>query len=253
MKNLQKEKIINHDVNVINFDSLLKEVKKLSISNMGHYICITAVHSIIEAYNNKKFAKIVNSADLTLADGRPVFWALKLLNHKDIGHFPGYRVTRIICKYASENKLKVGFYGGKPETLKKCIKNLKDEFKDLETGYLYSPPYRDLNGEEKKSVINNINKSEIKFLFVCLGCPKQEYWMEEHKSSINCTKIGIGAAIDFIAGEKYLPPIWVQRMGLFWLTRLILEPRRLFWRYFSTKFKFICLFSKKYLKKKINE
>ena len=89
-------------------------------------------------------------------------------------------------------------------------------------------------------------------MFVCLGCPKQEYWMAEHKKYIKCTSLGIGAAVEFISGVKTVPPKWVQKMGLFWLVRLISEPRRLFWRYLSTNLKFIYLFSKQYFKFKFN-
>lgn len=252
MNNLKKEKVLTHNINIVSKVNLIEQVKKFSISNKGHYICLTPVHAIIEAYNDDNFSNVVNNADLCLPDGRPVYWSLKLLNHKDAEIFPGYYVTKIICKLAAENKIKVGFYGGKPETLNKCKEKLMDEFKELDISYIHSPPFRNLTNMEKKTVIDDINKSEIKFLFVCLGCPKQEFWMSEHKETIKCTKIGIGAAIEFIAGKSYLPPKWIQKIGLWWLIRLILEPRRLFWRYFSTNFMFIFLFLKQYFKSKVN-
>ena len=248
MNNYKKQKIVNHYVNIISLTELLNEIKKFSLSKEGHYICVTAVHPIIEAYNHEKFAEAANNADLALPDGRPVYWALKILNHKDVEHLPGYYVTKKLCKFAVENNLKVGFYGGENKTLNKCISNLKREFEKLTVSYTYSPPFRMLTNEEKKEIIDNINNSEIEILFVCLGCPKQEYWMAEHKKYIKCTSIGIGAAVDFISGVKILAPQWVQKIGLFWLVRLISEPRRLFWRYFSTNLKFIYLFSKQYLK-----
>jgi len=249
MNNLKTQKIITHDLNVISTDSLLQEFEKFSLSDKSNYICITPVHAIIEAYNNKAFSEVVNNADLALPDGRPVYWALKLLKHKEAGYFPGHLVTRLICKLASENKLKVGFYGGKIETLNKCVNKLKSEFKNLDIGYVYSPPFRDLEDNQKNLIIKDINESKIQFLFVCLGCPKQEFWMAEHKETIECTKVGIGAAIEFIAGTSYVPPVWIQKFGLWWLIRLILEPRRLFWRYFNTNFKFIYLFFKQYIKR----
>ena len=252
MNNLKKEKIITHNLNIISTKDLLEEVKKFSFSEKGHYICITSVHAVIEAYNNKLFSDIVNNADLTLPDGRPVYWALKLLNHKDAEHLPGYYVTKKLCKFAAENNLRIGFYGGENKTLNKCISNLKKEFEKLTIGYAYSPPFRILTNEEKKEIIDNINNSEIEILFVCLGCPKQEFWMAEHKDYLKCTSIGIGAAVEFISGGKIVPFKWVQKMGLFWLVRLISEPRRLFWRYLSTNFKFIYLFSKQYFKFKLN-
>lgn len=248
MNNFKKQKILTHNVNVISTIDLLKEVKKFLVSQSGEYICITPVHAITEAYNNKNFANIVNNASLSLPDGRPVYWALKLLKHKNAEYLPGYYVTKKLCEYAAHNNIKVGFYGGKQETLEKCIKNLKMEFEKLDIRYTCSPPFRELSPEEKNKITKEINQSDIQLLFVCLGCPKQEYWMSENKENIKCTKVGIGAAIEFISGDKYLPPYWIQQLGLFWIFRLFVEPKRLFKRYFFTNFKFIYLFLKQYFK-----
>ena len=148
-------------------------------------IAVPAVHQIIEAYDHQKFAEVANNADLALPDGRPVYWALKLLKHKDVEHLPGFYVTKKLCKFAAENDLKIGFYGGENKTLNKCISNLKKKFEKLTIGYAYSPPFRMLTNEEKKEIIDNINSSGIEILFVCLGCPKQEFWMAEHKDYLN--------------------------------------------------------------------
>ena len=252
MNNFKKEKIITHNLNIISTKDLLEEVKKFSFSGKGHYICITPVHAVIEAYNNEKFAEVVNDADLALPDGRPVFWALKLLNHKEAEHLPGYYVTKEICKLAAENNLRIGFYGGKNETLNKCISNLKKEFEKLTVSYAYSPPFRMLTNEEKKEIINNINNSEVEILFVCLGCPKQEYWMAENKDYLKCTSLGVGEVVNIISGTTKLTPMWIQKIGMRWMFRLMSDPRRLFWRYLSTNFKFIYLFSKQYFKFKFN-
>ena len=95
---------------------------------------------------------------------------------------------------------------------------------------------------KKKKIILKINKSKVDILFVCLGCPKQELWMYEHKNKLNCIMLGIGAVADFLAGNKILPNKFFENLGLAWLIRLITEPRRLFWRYFSTNFLFLFLF-----------
>ena len=91
------------------------------------------------------------------------------------------------------------------------------------------------------SNISKINKSKVDVLFVCLGCPKQELWMHEHKKNLKCIMIGIGAVADFLSGNKILPNKFFEYLGLAWLIRLITEPRRLFWRYFSTNFLFLFL------------
>ena len=249
--NSKKVRILNSYINPTTFKFLQSKNINWVKKKKGHYICISNVHQTIEAYNHKEFAEIVNNADLAVPDGRPIYWALKLLNYKDTEHLHGHYVTKKLCKFSSENNIKVGFFGGENKTLNKCISNLKKEFEKLTIGYAYSPPFRTLTNEEKKEIINNINRSEIEILFVCLGCPKQEFWMAEHKDYLKCTSIGIGAAIEFISGKKIVPFKWITKMGLWWLVRLISEPRRLFWRYFYTNSKFIYLFMKQYFKFKL--
>jgi N-acetylglucosaminyldiphosphoundecaprenol N-acetyl-beta-D-mannosaminyltransferase len=80
-------------------------------------------------------------------------------------------------------------------------------------------------------VIENIEASETNILFVGLGCPKQERWISEHRNSLSCVMVGVGAAFDFHAGSKAQAPSWMQVSGLEWLFRLCCEPRRLWRRY----------------------
>ena len=66
--------------------------------------------------------------------------------------------------------------------------------------------------------------------------------MYENKKNLKCIMIGVGAVADFLSGNKILPSKFFEYLGLAWLIRLISEPNRLFWRYFSTNFLFIFLF-----------
>ena len=241
-RQLKKIKIINYLINPITISNLLKFILNSKKDNKSKYICVSNVHSCIESFKDKRFKQAHNSADLALADGRPIYWALKLLGLKHAEHLPGYYVTDKICELANKKKIKIGFYGSTNKNLKKIQKNLKKKYKDLKIKYIYSPPFRMLDKSEDKRIVSEINKSKIDILFVCLGCPKQELWMHEHKNKIKCTMLGIGAVADFLSGNKILPNKFFEYLGLAWLIRLITEPRRLFWRYFSTNFLFIFLF-----------
>ena len=242
MKQLKKTKIINYLINPISISFFLKFILKSINLKQSKYICISNVHSCIESFKDKKFKKAHNSADIALADGRPIYWALRLLRSKNAEHLPGYFITKKICELANKKNIHIGFYGSTNENLNKLIINLKKKYKKLQIKYSYSPPFRKLSLKEEKKVLKEINKSKIHILFVCLGCPKQELWMYHHRKMVNCTMIGIGAAADFLSGNKILPNKFFEYLGLAWLIRLITEPRRLFWRYFSTNFLFIFLF-----------
>ena len=239
---LKKIKIINYLINPITISNLLKFILNSKKGNKSKYICVSNVHSCIESFKNKKFKIAHNSSNLALADGRPIFWALKLLGYSSAEHLPGYYVTEKICDLSNKKNLKIGFYGSTNDNLNKIKINLKKKYKQLKIKYIYSPPFRTLSKSEDKKIVSNINKSKIDILFVCLGCPKQELWMYKHKNKLKCTMIGIGAVADFLSGNKILPNKFFEYLGLAWLIRLITEPRRLFWRYFSTNFLFIFLF-----------
>ena len=242
MKQLKKTKIINYLINSISISFFLKFISKSKNLKKSKYICISNVHSCIESFKNKRFKKAHNSADLALADGRPIYWALRLLRSKNAQHLPGYFVTKKICELANKKNIHIGFYGSTNENLKNLKINLKKKYKKLQIKYIYSPPFRKLSLKEELKVLKDIKKSKIDILFVCLGCPKQELWMYKNKNKINCTMLGIGAVADFLSGNKILPNKFFEYLGLAWLIRLITEPRRLFWRYFSTNFLFIFLF-----------
>jgi len=238
----KKVKIINYFINSITLNELLINILKWRKKRISHYVCVSNVHSCIESFWNNKFKKAHNSADLAVADGRPIFWALKLLGSSDAQHLPGYYITKKIVLMANKQDIKIGFYGTTETNLNIIHEQLKKKYKNINISYKFSPPFKRLNKKEDHKIISDINKSKVDILFVCLGCPKQELWMHKHKSKLKCTMIGIGAVANFLSGNKILPNKFFEYLGLAWMIRLISEPRRLFWRYFSTNFLFIFLF-----------
>jgi N-acetylglucosaminyldiphosphoundecaprenol N-acetyl-beta-D-mannosaminyltransferase len=118
----------------------------------------------------------------------------------------------------------------------------------LHVDYRYSPPFRSLTPVEREDEIREIWDSGIRLLFVGLGCPKQERWMAERRDELNVVMIGVGAAFDYLAGTLPRPPTWMQQIGLEWLFRLVVEPRRLWRRYLRNNPRFLFLFARQYLR-----
>lgn len=86
---------------------------------------------------------------------------------------------------------------------------------------MYSPPYRELTPEEDEKIIEQINAAHPDFVWVALGAPKQEIWMYQHRERIHSLMIGVGAAFDFIAGTVKRAPMWMQRLCLEWVYRIM--------------------------------
>ena len=248
---ITKIKILNFKISILTLEMLVNEIKYILKVKKKSYICISAVHGSVESIFNKKYRLAHDNALIATADGKPIYWALKLLGNKNVNHLPGYLVTDEICKIANHYNYNIGIYGSTNDGLKKFFNNFKKKYKKINFTYLFSPPFRNLSSEEIKNIQKKINKSNINILFVALGAPKQEIWMYDNYKKINCLSVGIGAAVDFISGNKNMAPKFMEHLGLAWLFRLISEPRRLFMRYFITNTLFIYFFSIQYIKFKL--
>ena len=243
--------ILGMRVDAITYEDVWNLIyEKINNSEFG-YICVGTVHMVMETFDNNEFRDIVNSADIVTPDGMPLVWGLKLLGIKNAQRVYGPALTPFICEKAEENSVPVGFYGGSKKTLELMIQNLRIKFPHLKIVYSYSPPFRKLTVDEDRKVVDEINSSEAKILFVGLGCPKQEKWMYEHRDRVKAVMIGVGAAFDFIAGVKPVAPIWMQKIGLEWFFRLITEPKRLWKRYLYNNPRFIYHFGKQIIKSKL--
>jgi N-acetylglucosaminyldiphosphoundecaprenol N-acetyl-beta-D-mannosaminyltransferase len=118
--------------------------------------------------------------------------------------------------------------GGQQSTLDK----LSLRFSENEIAGVYSPPFGEWADDENEKIRNLIRESGAKYVWVGLGCPKQETWIAKHLDSLpSAVYFGIGAAFAFHAGEVKQAPAFIQKSGMEWLFRLCAEPRRLFKRY----------------------
>ncbi len=245
-----KQKIITMDVDVIGLDESVNHVLNLAKMYQGAYVCVSNVHMCLEVFDTAGFRAVVNQADLVIPDGKPLSIAQKLLGHKNAVQVRGQDIMNALCAASGEKQINIGFYGGSSDAILGLVKeNLFAKFPDIRITYDFSPPFRKLNKKEDAEVVEQINTAKVDVLFVGIGCPKQEYWMAEHKDELNCVMLGVGAAFDFIAGNKKHAPIWIQKMGLEWLFRLATEPKRLWKRYLKQNPRFIWYFALQLFKK----
>lgn len=202
-------------------------------------VCVANVHMCMEAFDAPAFRQLVNGADLTVADGRPLVWAQRWLGFVAAKQVRGADLTLAVCRAAEQAQLPVGLYGATPETLACLQQALRERFPALGIAYCYSPPFRPLTSEEDGEVVSAITASGARILLVGLGCPKQERWMAAHRGKLPCVMLGTGAAFDFLGGCKRDAPRWMQRLGLEWFFRLCCEPRRLWRRYLRHNPRFV--------------
>jgi N-acetylglucosaminyldiphosphoundecaprenol N-acetyl-beta-D-mannosaminyltransferase len=210
----------------------------------ARYICVTSVHGVIMGHDDPDIAHILNEATIATPDGMPLVWAIRSFGWKQQQRVYGPTLMLEICRDAARTGQRIFLYGGREETLPLLITRLQKDFPGLQIAGSYSPPFRDLTEDEDRQVQNLVLKSDTDILFVGIGSPKQEKWMYAHRACFpGVTMLGVGAAFDFHAGRTAQAPSWMQRNGLEWLFRLLMEPRRLWKRYILITPRFLPLWA----------
>jgi N-acetylglucosaminyldiphosphoundecaprenol N-acetyl-beta-D-mannosaminyltransferase len=230
------------------YSSAAAKVMAWATTAEPRYVCVSNVHVTMESYDSAEYRAIVNGADLVTPDGMPLVWALRLFGVSNATRVYGPTLTEHVLERAATAGVAVGFYGASPEVLVRVLETCRRRFPQLRIAYAYAPPFRQLATAEDAAVVDAINRSGVRILFVGLGCPKQERWMASHKGRVNAVMLGVGAAFDFLSGLKPQAPAWMQGMGLEWLFRLAIEPRRLWRRYAYNNPRFLVLLAGQYLK-----
>lgn len=233
--------ILGVNINVTNMEETIKLITENLEDIKGDYICVSNVHTTVMSYEDESYKEIQNSGFMALPDGNPLSIISKKRGFSEAERVTGPDLMEEIFKISEEKGYKHYFYGSTQETLDTLKDKLNKKYYNINIVGMYSPPFRKLTEKEDIEIINNINNTNPDFIWVGLGAPKQEMWMNEHKYKVNGLMIGVGAGFDYHAEKIKRAPKWMQDMSLEWFFRLVQDPKRLVKRYIITNFKFIML------------
>ena len=248
---MNKTSLLSISVSTAPYQEILQNILQNAQSKSSSYTCVANVHMLVEASRDAAFAKVVNEADIITPDGKPLTWALKWLHGKRQERVAGMDLLPDLLLHAEKMQLPVYFLGGTEHILKKTKIYLSHTYPGLTISGMYSLPFRTITNEENTALVNEINQSGARLLFVSLGCPKQEKWMASMKGKIQASMVGIGGALPVTVGLQRRAPKWMQQAGFEWAYRLGQEPTRLFKRYAYTNSYFIYAVCKNYVSTKL--
>ena len=240
-------RVLGSFIDSLKYENCIRQIIKWALISESRTVCICNVHVVVTANSNFALQSAINNCDMATADGMPIAWTLRSNGFPSTDRISGPDLMQDLLSTLCSHKLPVFFYGSTPKTLDSLIRRVAHRYPGLPVAGYYSPPFRSLTSTEDAHVIEMLNSSGARIIFIGLGCPKQELWMAEHKGKVNAVTIGVGAAFDFHAGNIKRAPKLLQRLGMEWLYRLYQEPGRLFYRYMTTN----GIFIKYVLQKKI--
>lgn len=230
---MSRMKFMNTEIDNLTMKETIDEIDKLIKENKNAYVVTPNVDHIVKLETDKELQDVYKDADLILTDGKPLIWISKFYKTPIKEKISGSDLFPLLCEMATEKGYNMFFLGAGEGVAKKAAKNLTSKFPNLNVVGTYSPPFGfEKDKKEIEKIISMVNKANTQILIVGLGCPKQEKFIHKYRKELNVPiSLGLGASIDFEAGNVKRAPKWMSDNGLEWLYRLSKEPKRMFKRY----------------------
>jgi N-acetylglucosaminyldiphosphoundecaprenol N-acetyl-beta-D-mannosaminyltransferase len=228
---LQRVRLLDTPLDPVTLEDTLALVKRYAATKRPHQIVTLNVDLIKIAGENERFRSVVHAAELSIADGKPLLWAARWTGQMLPARITGTDLVLGAAKLAAERGESMFFLGAAEGVAAQAAAALQAIYPDLKIT-CYSPPMGAFANEENRRMVDMIRASGATYLFVALGSPRGQIWIDGHLDELDvpvCAEIG--GVFNFLAGTVKRAPGWVQNCGMEWLYRIGQEPRRLWRRY----------------------
>ncbi len=240
--------ILGCPVHRLGLDAAVARIDGLIAAGGAHHVALVAVHTVMAARTDQQLRALYRGVSLGLADGASVVWASRLLGRPIPGRVAGADLLSALAGVAAAKGYTFYLMGSGPEQVAAALVRAHPGLRVVGT---CEPPYcEQLPADVNRSIIKEINRAKPDVLWVGLGAPKQDRWIAENLGDLQVhVAAGIGAAFDFCSGRIRRAPVWMQKVGLEWFFRFLMEPKRLFRRYFVEAAPFLPLVALQRLRK----
>ena len=219
-------------VDAIDYEMAVERILDAAAHRRPFAVTALAVHGVMTGVQDDRHRALLASLDLVTPDGQPVRWALNAMYGTGLDdRVYGPELTLRVLRRLASDGLPVFLYGSTDETLARLTAALRSGVPDLRIAGAEPSKFRPLHAGEAEQLAERIRGSGARCVLVGLGCPRQEVFVAGMRPLLDMPLLAVGAAFDYHAGQLRTPPPWMQRRGLEWLWRLVLEPRRLWRRY----------------------
>ncbi|MFC1738965.1 WecB/TagA/CpsF family glycosyltransferase [Planctomycetota bacterium] len=224
-----KVNILGVNIAKMNMPQVIQAVKQAIQKKQKLFVVVPNVFVVTKCNRDEGYRKIINSADIALADGMPLVWASYFLGQYTGGRVCGPDFFSKFNMIAEEEGYSSYYLGGGPGGSEKVAENLKRRHPSLKIAGNFSPPLGEISSRLSDEIIERINAAKPDILWVGLGSPRQERWIHRYFYRLRViVAVGVGAAFDYETGKKRRGPRWMQKVGIEWLYRILQNPAR-FW------------------------
>ena len=218
-----RTEIMGVDFDDLTLDEAAKAAAGMIDAGGFHYVVTPNPELVDRARREEPFRQALNGADLVLPDGIGVVYAARLLGRRLKGRCPGIDFAGKLMVHMARTGLRLYLLGAKPGVAEAAAARLEIRYPGLTICGTHDGYF-----QEDAPVVEEIRRAGAHVVFVCLGAPKQEYWMVKNGPATGARLMaGLGGSLDVFAGVVERAPESWQRLGLEWLYRLTREPKRI--------------------------
>jgi N-acetylglucosaminyldiphosphoundecaprenol N-acetyl-beta-D-mannosaminyltransferase len=216
----------------VSLDTAVDAVIAAAVDRRPLAVHLVNAYTLSLAVRDGAFRTLLDRGDLNLPDGTPLVWLGRRAGIEGFdARVYGPDLTVAVADRGRVEGVRHYLYGGSPEVVGRFADALRERFPGIQIVGVESPPYRPLTSDERAALVDRVHAADASIVWVGLGTPKQDHFVDELRDDLGVPVVAVGAAFDFLAGEKKMAPRWMQERGLEWLYRLLSEPRRLWKRY----------------------
>ncbi len=218
--------ILGIKIDDVTSEEALARIEQFVADGRPHLVTTVNPEFIVAAQTDTAFGRILNQADLNLADGQGLLWAARLLGVSLRERVTGVDTLVRLAELSARKGYAIYLLGAAEGVAEAAAQVLRSRFPRLRVAGTYAgSPAPD----KDEGIVERIRRADPQLLFVAYGAPRQEQWIVRNMPRLQVpVAMGVGGALDFISGRSSRAPAWVQRLGLEWLHRLAHEPWR--WR-----------------------
>ncbi len=233
--------ILNVPVDVQTFEQAIAQLEAWLRAATPVFVSTCTVYTLMVAQDEPAAMRALQHADMVTTDGMPLVWLQKHAGYPAAERVYGPDLFLALCARTASQHTSHFFLGGTPGVAEKLAQVLQAKFPGMVIAGQEAPNVSQHALEVDPQLVERLNASGAQVIWVGLGSPKQDIWMDVYRPHLRAPLlIGVGAAFDFITGTKQQAPRWMMRAGLEWLFRLVTEPRRLWKRYLVYNTRFVC-------------
>lgn len=219
-----KVNILGVWVDMVNVSRAADRIMQFFNEDGLHKVYTPNSEIIMAAYKDDNFKNVLNSAELLTADGIGVVYASKILGKPIAERAAGYDIACEVLDRIKGTSHGVFLFGGKPGVAETAKEKLEERYPGIKISGCRNGYFKP---EEEQSIVEEINNSGADLIFVCLGAPKQELWIDKYKDSLKANvAMGVGGSLDVFAGTALRAPEFYCKHGLEWFYRLMKQPSR---------------------------